>query len=412
MTIRFARKQSEATCRDWIPGQARHDEGWQDLTRSGACAKLDSTGDREPVDWQARGASVTEDTGKPDQPGRLDSIVDQAVAAVAPKPRPGSHSADEHKTGILRRIFGVPEVGIFIPLVLICIGISIKNPTFYSQKNIILLLTSMSYTGIIAIAMTYVFVAAGLDLSVGAVAGLAGIVACSVMKMGVPIWLSVLLGLFVGAVVGLTNGTVVVRLRIPSFIVTLGMMNIVRGVINIITGGVEVDRLPKAFDHFGEATVLRMPYSVLIMLALAVVGDFVLRKTTYGRSIYAVGGNEEVAGLAGIAVKRTKISTYILVSAAAAASGILLAARLGSATAASGIGWEMTAISAVIIGGTSMFGGVGTILGVMIGAATMSVLSNGMVLVDVNPYWQDVVFGVIMVLAVGLDQLRRSRLGL
>jgi ribose/xylose/arabinose/galactoside ABC-type transport system permease subunit len=219
------------------------------------------------------------------------------------------------------------------------------------------------------------------------------------------------LGLFVGAVIGLINGAVVVRLRIPSFIMTLGMMNIARGFISVLTGGASVDRLPSAFNAFGRASVLGAPYSVLVMVLLAVAADFILRKTTYGRAIYAVGGNEEVAGLAGIPVRRIKISTYVLVSVAAAASGILLAARLSSAASAAGQGWEMYAITAVIIGGTSMFGGVGTILGVMIGAATMSVLSNGMVLVDINPYWQNIVLGVIMVFAVGLDQLRRSRLG-
>jgi ribose/xylose/arabinose/galactoside ABC-type transport system permease subunit len=347
--------------------------------------------------------------GKPAQQERPDSIVDKAVAAVAPKAHPDSR---DKNSGLTRKVLSIPEIGIFIPLVLMCVYISFANSTFYSEENIVNILRTMSYTGIIAIPMTYVFVAAGLDLSVGSVAGLAGVVSGLAMSSGMPIWLSVLLGVIVGATIGLVNGGIIVKLRIPSFIMTLGMMNIARGIIYILTQGEPIYPLPQAFNDFGKATLFKMPYSVLILIAVAILADFVLRKTTYGRAIYAVGGNEEVAALAGIAVNRIKISTYVLVGIASAVSGVLLSSRLGSAAAAAGVGWEMYAISAVIIGGTSMFGGVGTILGVMIGAATMAVLSNGMVLVEISPYWQNVVLGVIMVLAVGLDQLRRSRLGL
>jgi ribose/xylose/arabinose/galactoside ABC-type transport system permease subunit len=326
---------------------------------------------------------------------------------------PDPPSANESgRPGILRRVLSIPEVGIFIPLVVLCVGISLAKSSFYSQRNLILILQNMSYTGLIAVPMTYVFVAAGLDLSVGAVAGLGGVVAGLAMQAGVPTALAVVLGLLAGLVVGLANGLVIVRLGIPSFIMTLGMMNVARGIIYILTEGEPVYPLPKAFSDFGSDTWLKLPYSVLILLAVAAAADFVLRKTTYGRAIYAVGGNEEVARLAGIRVSAVKISAYAIVAVASAGAGILLASRLGSAAAAAGQGWEMLSISAVIIGGTSMFGGVGTILGVMIGAAIMAVLSNGMVLVGVSPYWQNVVLGVIMVLAVGLDHFRRSRLGL
>jgi ribose/xylose/arabinose/galactoside ABC-type transport system permease subunit len=334
-------------------------------------------------------------------------IQNQTTAA---SPTLSSLGDREHRP-LMMRVLSIPEIGILLPLLALCGIVTALNPTFYAPDNVINILRSMSYTGLIAVPMTYVFVAGGLDLSVGSVAGLAGVIAGLAMRGGMPIAVSVLLGLLVGVAAGLINGVLAVQLRIPAFIVTLGMLSVARGIIYILTQGDPVYPLPKAFSDFGDATWLRLPYSVLLLAAVSVWADFVLRKTTYGHAIYAVGGNEEVARLAGIPVKRIKISTYVLVAFASAASGILLAARLGSAAAAGGQGWEMIAISAVILGGTSMFGGVGTILGVMLGAAIMAVLSNGMVLIGVSPYWQNVVLGVILVLAVGLDQLRRSRLG-
>ncbi|MHB0998409.1 MAG: ABC transporter permease [Armatimonadota bacterium] len=311
------------------------------------------------------------------------------------------------------RTLAIPEVGILIPLIAMCLFFSYKNDAFYSDQNIINMLRSISFTGLIAIPMTYVFIAAGLDLSVGSVAGLAGVVCGLAMtKWNIPVPVAILFGLGIGVVTGLCNGTVSVYLRIPSFIVTLGMMYVARGAVFVLTQGETIYPLPDSFNSFGKASLMGLPYSVIILLVVAVFGDFVLRRTTYGRKVYAVGGNEEVAALAGINVKRIKVSTYILVSIASAAAGILLATRMASATSAAGETWEMQAISAVIIGGTSMFGGVGTILGVVLGAAMMGVLSAGMVFTGVSTYWQNIVLGIIMVVAVGLDQLRRSRLGL
>lgn len=318
----------------------------------------------------------------------------------------------KHKQNVVLRVLAIPEVGILIPLIVMCVVISRMNSTFLTQGNIVNMLRSISFTGLIAIPMTYVFIAAGLDLSVGAVAGLSAVVAAMGMAHHLPVLLSVLLGLSTGLLAGAINGLVSVYLRIPSFIVTLGMMNVARGVIYVLTQGANISSLPDSFCSFGQGAVMGVPYSVVILIVVAIVGDFVLRRTTYGRRIYAVGGNEEVAALAGISVKRIRLSTYMLVAVASAAAGILSTARFGVASSSAGETWEMQAISAVIIGGTSMFGGVGTILGVMLGAITMGVLSTGMVLVDVSPFWQNVVLGVIMVLAVGLDQLRRSRLGL
>jgi ribose/xylose/arabinose/galactoside ABC-type transport system permease subunit len=315
-------------------------------------------------------------------------------------------------SGLLAKALSIPEIGILISLAVLCSITSYLNPTFYSEANLVNLLRSISFTGLIAVFMTYVFVAGGLDLSVGSVAGLCGTVSGLAMQAGVSVLLSVLLGLLVGAVAGLVNGGVSVYLRVPAFIVTLGTMNIARGIIYILTEGEMVFPLPESFTRFGASTLLRMPYSVIILLVVAGIADFALRKTTYGRAVCAVGGNQEVAYLAGIRVRLVQLSTYLLVALASAAAGILLAARLGSASAAAGQGWELQAISAVILGGTSMFGGIGTIRGTLLGAATMAVLSNGMVLIGVSPYWQNVALGTIMVLAVGLDQLRRTKLGL
>ncbi|MHB1457975.1 MAG: ABC transporter permease [Armatimonadota bacterium] len=323
-----------------------------------------------------------------------------------------TRSAKKSWKDAVLKIISIPEVGILVPLIVICLVFSHINPTFYSGSNIINILRNISCTGLIAIPMTYVFIAAGLDLSVGAVAGLAGVISGLAMMAGLPIPIAVACGLALGITVGLLNGIVAVYLKIPSFIVTLGMLYIARGMIYVLTSGENVYPLPVAFTEFGKASIAGIPYSVFILVIVALIADFVLRKTTYGRKIYAVGGNEEVASLAGINVKRIRLSTYILVALTSAGAGILLSARLGTAASAAGETWEMQSISAVIIGGTSMFGGVGTIYGVMLGAITMGVLSTGMTLVDVSTYWQNVVLGAIMVTAVGIDQLRRSRLGL
>lgn len=304
------------------------------------------------------------------------------------------------------------QLGIVIVLIALVVIIGLSNKNFFSQENVINVLRSTSYIFIIGIAMTFVLITGGLDLSVGSVMAVGGILAALAATNGVPLILSLLIGFAFGALVGIVNGLLVVKLNIPSLIVTLGMMYVCDGLALIITQGTPVYPLPEGFKQMGQGSVGVIPNVVVIAAVLAVIGAFVLKKTQYGRSVYAVGGNRETARLSGIDTNKVQISVYLLSGIAAALTGILMAGRLNSAQPSAGNNYELKVIAAAVIGGTSMFGGSGNILGTLIGALLMTIIENGMLLMKLSAYWQSLIVGVIMVFAVGLDQYRRKRLGL
>jgi ribose/xylose/arabinose/galactoside ABC-type transport system permease subunit len=309
----------------------------------------------------------------------------------------------------LSKFFNARETGILIPLILLCVLISIMNPVFFSFDNINDVLRSTSYILIISIGMTFVLIAAGLDLSVGSFLALCGLICGICLKSGMSIPLAILIGLLSGVAGGLLNALVVVKFSIPPLITTLGTMYMARGLVLVITKGTPIYPLPTAFSQFSLGSFLGIPYVVILTAVLAIVANWVLKHTIYGRKVYAIGGNEETARYSGINVNRIKASVYVIVTILAALSGILMAARLGSAQPSIGDGYEMQVITAVIIGGTSLNGGSGTILGTVFGALFMSVLYNGMNLVGVSAYWQKFVMGLIIVFAVGLDQYKRNK---
>ncbi|MBC5649101.1 ABC transporter permease [Christensenella tenuis] len=311
-----------------------------------------------------------------------------------------------------RNITKFDQLGIVIVLVALVVVIGISNSNFFSQENIINVLRSTSYIFIIGIAMTFVLITGGLDLSVGSVMAVGGILAALAATNGIPLIPSMLIGFAFGAAVGIVNGLLVVKLNIPSLIVTLGMMYVCDGLSLIITQGTPVYPLPDDFKQMGQGSVGIIPNVVVVAAVLAVIGAFVLKKTQYGRSVYAVGGNRETARLSGIDTNKVQISVYVLSGIAAALTGILMAGRLNSAQPSAGNNYELKVIAAAVIGGTSMFGGSGNILGTLIGALLMTVIENGMLLMKLSAYWQSLIVGVIMVFAVGLDQYRRKRLGL
>lgn len=306
-------------------------------------------------------------------------------------------------------LMSVRETGVVIPLIAMTIAIGSVNPTFLTFENLVNVLRSTSFTFIVGIGMTIVLVSAGLDLSIGSVFALGGIAAGFALAHGVPVPLSVLLGILAGALIGVANGAIVVKLGIPPFITTLGMLYMARGLVLVWTRGVPIYPLPKSFNAIGQDSLCGIPYVVIIALALGLAGSFLLKRTTYGRAVYAIGGNEETARLSGIRVDRLKFSFYAIVGALATFAGTLQAARLGTASPGVGQGFELEVIASVIIGGTSLFGGAGTIADTFLGALFMTVLKNGMSLVRVSPYWQQLVIGAIIILAVGVDQYRRRK---
>lgn len=309
---------------------------------------------------------------------------------------------------IIKKILQNREIGILIPLILICMITSLINPAFLNIGNIVDVLRSISLTVIVAVGMTFVLISAGLDLSVGSVVGLSGMITGWGLVNGVPIPVSIIFGMIAGIIVGYANGFIIVRFKIPPLIVTLGMMYIARGVVYVISKGRPFYPFPDSFKQIGQGALLGIPYSIYIALVIIIIGHFMLNYTTFGRSVMAIGGNEETARTSGINITKTKVLIYCIVSALSAVSGILMASRLSSSQANAGNGWELTVIASVIIGGTSMFGGAGSVIGTVIGASIMAVLTNAMVLMKVSVYWQNIVVGAIIILAVGIDTYRRN----
>lgn len=311
--------------------------------------------------------------------------------------------------GIFSKFWKMQESGVLIATIVFVIVVVCINSAFLSKSNIFNVLRSSGFTLLTALGMTLVFISGGLDISVGSTLALGSTVSAIAAKAGLPVPIALLLGCVAGLAVGLFNGLTIISLQIPPLIVTLGTMYAGRGVVYILTKGVAVYPLPKNFQALEQTTFLDIPMIVVVSFILAIIAHVVLTKTTFGRSVYAVGGNIESARLSGIRIKGTSIATYAITGVCAALTGVMMAARLGSGQASTGEGFEMTVIAAVIIGGTSANGGSGTILGTVIGAIFMNVLENSMTLMKVSVYWQKVVIGMILIGAVVLDQYKRKR---
>ncbi len=310
----------------------------------------------------------------------------------------------------MRRAFAVSEAGILVSLLALIVVFYLLNDAFLSAANIRAMLGAMSFVTIIAVGQTLLLVGGEFDLSVGSVAGLCSIISAWLMTKGhVPVPLGILGGLAAGSAIGLINGLVVVRLGIPAFIATLGMLYAAQGFTLLITNGYPIYPLPKAVNDIGQASpVLGLGWSFIVMAVLVVVADVVLRRTTVGRNLYATGGNKEIARLVGINTNAYKIVAFMLTSTLAALAGMFVMGSLGSATTSIGAGWELLVIAGVVIGGVSLFGGVGTVLAGFVGMLLLQVVQSGLVAVSVSPNWQTVAIGVIMIVAVGLDLFRRK----
>jgi len=264
------------------------------------------------------------------------------------------------------------------------------------------------------VGMTMIIIAGGFDLSVGSTVALGGIIACKLMVGGTPIPVAVLAGMIGGAAVGGVNGFIITKIGVNPLIATLGTMIIVRGLCLVAVQASPVTGLPPAFAKLGDALRLgdgfALPYSVLLMAAMVIAGDLLLRHSRFLRQVYYVGGNEEAARFSGIQVDRVRMFTYILTGALAALAGIVNASRLISASANAGDGAELRVISAVVIGGASLAGGTGTVLGAFLGLLLVGVIENGMEILCVNIYMKNVVLGAILILAVTFDRIDRAML--
>jgi ribose/xylose/arabinose/galactoside ABC-type transport system permease subunit len=312
--------------------------------------------------------------------------------------------------------FAVREMGILLVLVGMCIALTFTTPGFAEVDNLLLVARQFSMFATMGVGMTMVILTGGIDLSVGSVLALSGCAAAKCMLWLAPygnahvvVFAGILAGLAAGLLCGLANGLIVSKLSIPPFIVTLGMMSIARGLVYVITRGRPVVELPDAFFFLGQGRIWIVPVPVVCMLVIAFVGAVFLARTRLGCNIYAVGGNEEAARLSGINVDKVKIVAYSLCGLLAGFAGVTTASHLSSAQPTSGLTNELDVIAAVIVGGTSLMGGSGTVLGTVIGAALMGVLRNGLILLGVSANWQLVPLGTVIIVAVVFDQLRQRR---
>lgn len=303
----------------------------------------------------------------------------------------------------------IGEVGVIAALLLIVAIFYLMEPAFLSERNVRAILNVTSFVGIIAVGQTILLVSGEFDLSVGSVAGLSAVVAGKLMTvLALPVPMAILGGACVGALAGLVNGIVVVKFRIPAFIQTLGMLFIGQGMIQVVTGGYPVYPLPEVVEQIGMSTLaFGLGWSFFFFVVAALAADFILRRTVLGRNLYATGGNPEVARLVGINTTVYKIGAFVTIGVLSAIAGMFVMADLQSGTTSIGSGWELVVIAGVVVGGVSLFGGAGTIAGGVVGILMLKVVQSGLVVIGVNSNWQQIAVGVIMVLAVGLDILRR-----
>jgi ribose transport system permease protein len=309
----------------------------------------------------------------------------------------------------LKRLFSFREAGILFVLIALCVILSIVAPRFLTLRNVTNVVRQFSVIAIMSVGMTYVIITAGIDLSVGSIIALSGCMTAWFLVEGYPIWLSVLIGLALGTLTGIVNGLLIVKVRLAPFIATLGTMGIARGVVLALTMGYPIQPFPEAFEVIGRGYLGPIPIPVVIMTVVVIAGHIFLSRTTIGRYIYYVGSNPTAARLSGLNVGRILILVYTVAGLLSGLAAVVLVSRLTSAQSNMGTGWELDAIAAVVIGGTSLAGGEGSVLGSLIGAALMGVIKNALILLGVNVYWQSVVIGIVIVLAVALDAWRQSR---
>lgn len=298
------------------------------------------------------------------------------------------------------------------------------QPRFLTPLNLFNILRQVSIYGVIAVGMTFVILTRGIDLSVGAVVALSGLVAAVVAKGGIEgrfmltsdgsgfSWpVAALAAMAAGTIAGFLQGLTIARLAVPAFVVTLGGMTVFRGVALSIGNGGPVSGFDEFFGWWGRGMIGPVPVPVIIFAAVALIAHFVLTQTRFGRSVYAVGSNPDAARLSGINTVRVTVMVYAIIGFCAGLGGFVLAARLNSAEAVAGSGYELTAIAAVVIGGTSLYGGTGSIGGTVIGALLIGVLLNGLVILNISPYTQQILVGLIIVAAVAFDSFikRQSR---
>lgn len=310
------------------------------------------------------------------------------------------------------KVYFKENMGILIAFIVLCLFLSLNPATsssFFTRQNIFNILRQISTNLFLACGMTMVIILGGIDLSVGSIIALSGCISAGcVVRYNLPLILALIIGVLVGTIVGMFNGLVISKTTIPAFIVTLATMNIAKGLAYVYTGGSPVRVVTKEWQFIGAGYIGIFPTPVIILFIVLIITAFIMNKTKMGRHIYAVGGNPQAAEFSGIKVSRVKFFVHTFSGLMAGLAGIVLASRMYSGQPTAGDGAEMDAIAAVVVGGTSMAGGSGKIGGTIIGGLIIGVLNNGLNLLNVNSFWQYVVKGVVILLAVFIDYIRNK----
>lgn len=299
--------------------------------------------------------------------------------------------------------------GIGIAIIVLFIFLSVSSPHFLDIANLLNILLQVSISTIIAVGMTFVILTSGIDLSVGPLTAFSSVIIGLMLHLDVGIGIPIITGILVGGLLGFMNGVLIAKLKIPAFIATLGMMSVARGAALFITNGQTIHMFPSDFRFLSAGNMMSVPIPVVYALIVVMIAMFILNYTKFGRYIYAIGGNKEAARLSGINVKSVETWAYIICGITCGIGAVILTGRLNAAQPIAGIGYELDAIAAVIIGGTSLNGGEGTIGGTLMGAILIGMLRNGLNLLNVSPFLQQIVIGAVIVSAVFFDQYRRAK---
>lgn len=308
---------------------------------------------------------------------------------------------------IVKKMFN--KYAIYLVLLALVIFFSIASDVFLSVENIMNVLRQVSVVGIVAVGMTFVILTGGIDLSVGTVIAVSGVITAQLMVNGVHPILAILAAIAVAVIIGIFNAFFTHEFKLNPMIVTLGVMTILKGVSYIVTGGLPVYGFSEEFKIIGQGYIGPVPIPIIIMLVCFAIGYFILNYTSFGTSVYGLGGNEEAVRLAGINIRKTKYGVFVICAVLSAIAGIVLLSRVNNAQPNAGFGYEMDVITGVVLGGVSMSGGEGKITGVFVGILVMAVLANGMLLMGISEYFQWVVKGSVMLLAISYDKIIKKK---
>jgi len=315
----------------------------------------------------------------------------------------------ESSKGGLSKQIDWNNMGIILALAAIILVFSVMTKAFLTPNNIANIARQISIVGICAVGMTCVVLTGGMDLSIGSLIGVVAVVCATLMSNGVPVLVVVLVGMMIGAANGIIIATCVTKLHIPPIITTLGLMITLRGVAYLVSGGMPIYGIPEGFKVIGQGSIGIVPISMIIMVLVFVFGTILLNKTVFGRRIYGIGGNQETAHLSGINITKELYKMYIMVGVFGSIAALILMSRVNSGQPSAGDGYEMDIMTAVVLGGVSVSGGEGKLSKVIVGVIFMGVLANGMMMLNINEYWQRVVKGLVLLIAVAIDIKSREK---